>query len=55
MPARFLREILRGKVEVLLPEHALDVAKVAEESEREHLAYMSNISEVLRRDREHGA
>ena len=54
MPARVLRGVLRDKVEVLLPEHALDVAKVAEESEREHLAYMSNISEVLRRGREHG-
>lgn len=41
MPARILRGILRDKVEVLLPPHALEVAKVAEQSEREHLAFMA--------------
>ena len=55
MPAKILRGILRDKVEALLPPHALEVAKVAEQSEREHLAYMSDISGTLRRDRNHGA
>lgn len=34
MPAKILRRILRDKIEALLPEHALIVAKVAEDSER---------------------
>ena len=37
MPARDLRAILRLEVETLLPEQALEVARVAEESERQHL------------------
>lgn len=41
MPAKILREILRGKVEVLLPRGALEVAKVAEQSEREHLSRLA--------------
>ena len=40
MPAHVLRSILRANVEVLLPENALHVAKVAEASERAHLARM---------------
>lgn len=40
MPAHVLRDILRANVEVLLPENALHVAKVAEASERAHLARM---------------
>lgn len=43
MPAKILRGILRDKVEALLPVNALAVAKVAEKSEREHLAYMAGI------------
>lgn len=42
MPAKILRGILRDKVESLLPENALAVAKVAEKSEREHLLQMAN-------------
>ena len=41
MPARTLRAILRTEVEILLPEGALEVAKVAEESERAHLEKMA--------------
>lgn len=41
MPAKILRGILRDKVEALLPVNALAVAKVAEQSEREHLARMA--------------
>lgn len=43
MPAKILRGILRGKVEALLPEHALAVANVAEQSERKHLDDMARI------------
>lgn len=41
MPAKILREIMRDKVEVLLPRGALEVAKVAEQSEREHLSRLA--------------
>ena len=41
MPASALRRILRLEVETLLPENALQVAKVAEQSERNHLARMA--------------
>ena len=43
MPAKILRRILRDKVEELLPENALAVAKVAEQSEREHLDFMASL------------
>lgn len=41
MPARDLRAILRREVEALLPEQALEVALVAEQSERQHLHNMA--------------
>lgn len=41
MPARDLRDILRTEVEMLLPDDALHVAKVAEQSERKHLQNMA--------------
>jgi hypothetical protein len=43
MPAKILRGLLREKVESLLPENALAVAKVAEESERLQLKLMSEM------------
>ena len=43
--------LVRDKVEALLPPHALEVAKVAEQSEREHLADMAE----LLRGANHGA
>ncbi len=43
MPAHILRAMLRSNVESLLPENALHVAKVAEESERKHLLLMAEI------------
>ena len=43
MPAKILREILREKVEALLPINALAVARVAEQSEREQLERMATI------------
>ncbi len=43
MPAADLRAILRENVETLLPEHALEVARVAEQSERQHLATMASM------------
>lgn len=41
MPANVLRAILRAKVEALLPPKALQIAKIAEASEREHLERMA--------------
>jgi len=43
LPAANLRAILRVHVELLLPEHALEVAKVAEQSERQHLTRMADL------------
>lgn len=43
MPAYSLRSILRTEVELLLPEGALNVAKVAEASEQKHLARMAEM------------
>ena len=43
MPAAILRGLLRDRIESLLPENALDVARVAEASERAHLVRMSRI------------
>jgi hypothetical protein len=43
LPAANLRAILRVHVELLLPEHALEVAKVAEQSERQHLTRMAEL------------
>ena len=43
MPARLLREMLRDRIEALLPAHAVAIAKVAEESEREHLERMAEL------------
>ena len=43
MPARDLRALLRLHVETLLPENALHVAKVAEQSERRHIAKMAGL------------
>lgn len=37
MPAHILRELLRGRVEALLPEGAIEAAKVAEKSEQKGL------------------
>jgi hypothetical protein len=41
MPAKILRAILRDRIEALLPANALAVARVAEHSERDHLARMA--------------
>jgi hypothetical protein len=46
MPAGILRSLLRERIESLLPPNALQVAKVAEESEREHL---ERVAEILGR------
>ena len=43
MPAKILRAILREKVEALLPENALALAKVAEQSERKKLKFMAGM------------
>lgn len=43
MPAKILRGILRDKVEALLPENALAVSKVAEESELQQLKLMARM------------
>ncbi len=45
MPAHILRNLLRGRIEALLPEEALAVAKVAESSEREHIERMAELLE----------
>lgn len=44
MPASLMRKILRKHVEALLPTNALKIARIAEESEQEHL---SNVAEML--------
>jgi cytochrome b len=51
MPASLMREILREHVEALLPEQALHVAKVAEQSERDQLIHMA---EMLSGEQDHG-
>lgn len=43
MPASILRGLLRDRIESLLPENALDVARVAEASERAHLVRMARL------------
>jgi hypothetical protein len=45
MPAGLMRDILREHIEALLPVGALDVVKVAEESEREHIERMAELLE----------
>ena len=49
MQARDLRAILRLEVESLLPEHALEVTKVAEQSEQLHLRNMAAMFDRGRR------
>lgn len=46
MPAHLMRNLLRTHIEALLPDGALDVVKVAEESEREHIERMAELLEV---------
>lgn len=48
MPANILRRILRDRIEDMLPEGALAAAKVAEQSEREHIEQMARMLEVPR-------
>lgn len=43
MPANILRDLLRERIESLLPERALEVAKVAEASEREGLRRLADV------------
>ena len=45
MPAGLMRDLLREHIEALLPVGALDVVKVAEESEREHIERMAELLE----------
>lgn len=51
MPAHVLRKILREAIESHLPEDALRVAKIAEQSEKEHLDW---IAKMLAEGRHHG-
>jgi hypothetical protein len=46
MPASIMRGLLRERIESLLPDGALDVVKVAEESEREHIERMAELLEA---------
>jgi hypothetical protein len=48
MPANILRHLLRNAVEALLPDDALDVARVAEISEREGLRALADALEGQR-------
>lgn len=43
MPASILRGLVRDEIEIYLPTDALRIAKVAEESEQEHLAMMAEL------------
>ena len=44
MPAGTLRAILRDKIEALLPQDALAIARVSEDSERRHI---ERVAEML--------
>lgn len=48
MPARILRGILRERIERMLPEGALAAAKVAEQSERDHIERIARTLEAAR-------
>jgi hypothetical protein len=52
MPASIMRALLRDAIEALLPPHALAVAKVAEESEREGLRWIARLEEIIGDDRD---
>ena len=54
MPAKILRRILRDKIEALLPEHALIVAKVAEDSERGALQIWADMMDYDVSEDDHG-
>jgi hypothetical protein len=43
MPAHMLRELLRAWVESFMPQGALEVARVAEENERQNLAVLADL------------
>lgn len=45
MPAHVLRDLLRSQIEYLLPAQALDIAKIAEESERQSLGMFAEFLE----------
>jgi hypothetical protein len=47
LPATTLRSLLEAEIVALLPSRALEIARVAEESERSHLKLMA---EILRSD-----
>lgn len=48
MPAHILRSMIHDEIEVYLPEHALHVAQVAEQSEQEFLMGLAHDLEVCR-------
>ncbi len=43
MPAQLMRALLRGRIEALLPEHALATIKIAEEDEKAHLRRIADM------------
>ena len=43
MPAGVMRRLLRSHIEALLPERALEIARVAEASERAQIQRMADI------------
>lgn len=45
IPARVLRDLVRDQIDAMLPDHALAVARTAEESERQHLIQMAELLE----------
>jgi hypothetical protein len=44
MPAGIMRQLMRNAIEELLPSGALAAAKVAEESERQHLDVLAELA-----------
>ena len=48
MPAKILRDLLRTNIESLLPERALAIAKVEEQSAREYFAAISTLKRGIR-------
>jgi hypothetical protein len=47
LPAYLMRELVRSKIEELLPPHALIVAQAAEESERSYLDRLADAVDLV--------
>ncbi len=50
MPPATLRQLLRDEIEALLPPRAMEVARVAEESERKIMGQLAQVAERWRNE-----